>query len=431
MGERHKGPKRSSGRSIDNIPSTGKEGGKTSPQLEQQTRTSLSDTTALGRAPSFLRNKVALFAQGSTFPASVVVLDLTGKIVAVSGERQMLTLPHGAERADAICEGVNYLTLWGEKARSGNPAGAAFVAGLRAVLAGEVEEYSLEYPCHLPTEQRWLFSMAKRILFDSRPYAIICHLEVTKLKTGLALLAEELALTKALAEAANGMRDEFLATMSHELRTPLSIVLGYTDLLREGEFGRLTAQQVEILQRVRKNAYDMLTLISTLLEASSLRSGQASLATTEIPFGELLWQVRQETHELRVTSRLEFIWEIQDTEVMLHTDASKYKTVLRNLISNAVKFTEQGRVEVRGRRKNTGVLVEILDTGIGIAEEDVPRIFAPFYQLSGSTTRNKGGAGLGLYIAQRFVDLLGGTLTIESTVGGGSTFRVWIPSILR
>jgi signal transduction histidine kinase len=241
----------------------------------------------------------------------------------------------------------------------------------------------------------------------------------------------ELRKAKDITTATLQVRENFLATMSHELRTPLSIVIGYTDLLKDSEFGDLSEQQVAILHRVKKNAGDLLALIEALLDASRLQLGRASASVTKVRFGEVLEAVWEETKELRGSSPLQFIYDVQDADAVFYTDVDKFKVIVRNLISNARKFTEHGQVTLRARRGGGGVEVQIIDTGIGIVAEEIPFIFVPFRKVGTALTRNKSGTGLGLYVVKSFVDLLRGTITVESEIGRGSTFRVWLPMALR
>jgi signal transduction histidine kinase len=238
----------------------------------------------------------------------------------------------------------------------------------------------------------------------------------------------ELRKAKDITEATIRAREEFLATMSHELRTPLSVVLGYTDLLEGGEFGGMTEQQVDVLKRVKRNAGELLGLIDALLDASQLQVGRASLSVTEVRLGQLLEDVWTETKDLREGSTIEFRYDVQDPETVLRTDIEKIKIVVRNLLNNARKFTDHGQVMLRGGRKNDGVEICVSDTGIGIEKEEIPFIFQPFRKVGTALTRSKGGAGLGLYVVKNFLDLLRGTISVESEVGRGSTFRIWLPT---
>jgi PAS domain S-box-containing protein len=229
-------------------------------------------------------------------------------------------------------------------------------------------------------------------------------------------------------ERANRLKEEFLAMCSHELRTPLSVIMGYNDLLLDGTFGSLTAEQTNILRRVDKNAQELFALIITLLDLSRLQVGQLPLDFSDISLPNLLREIETETQDRFEKSGLHVVWNIAPEPLLVHTDPLKLKIVIKNLIHNAVKFTEQGSIIVDVHLCTGGVEICVSDTGIGIAPEVLPIIFEPFRQADSSTTRHYGGLGLGLYIVRQLLELLGGTITVESKVGHGSTFRVLIPT---
>jgi signal transduction histidine kinase len=241
-------------------------------------------------------------------------------------------------------------------------------------------------------------------------------------------VAEELREAKEAAEAADRTKTEFLATMSHELRSPLHVILGYDDLLLEGAFGALTDEQLQALRRMRSNARDLLELITTVLDVSQLAAGKLCIESKPVQVEELLRQIEAETQELREQSRLLFIWEKAEPLPVLQTDPGKLKVVIKNLVSNAVKFTERGTVTIAAHSQADGVEICVSDTGIGIASESLPHIFEPFRQLDAASNPRYGGTGLGLHIVKRLLELLGGWVKVESTVGQGSKFRVWLPS---
>ena len=229
-------------------------------------------------------------------------------------------------------------------------------------------------------------------------------------------------------ERANRLKEEFLAMFSHELRTPLSVIMGYNDLLRDGTFGSLTTEQTEILQRVNKNAQELFTLITTILDLSRLQVGQFPLDFTDISLPNLLREIETETQDWFEKSGLHAVWNVAPEPLLVNTDPVKLKIVIKNLIHNAVKFTKQGSITVDVHPCTGGVELCVSDTGIGIAPEMLLIIFEPFRQADSSASRHYGGLGLGLHIVRQFLELLGGTITVESKVGHGSTFRVLIPS---
>lgn len=232
------------------------------------------------------------------------------------------------------------------------------------------------------------------------------------------------------AERANQLKSDFLASVSHELRTPLNIILGYTDLLRDGDFGALMEEQARALEHIRKSAMDLLELVSATLEVSRLATGQRSAAIGEVYLQELIDEVARETRELlREKPRLSSTWQVAPALPSLHTDRVKLKVILKNVLSNAVKFTEEGGISVEVRPRDWGIEISVTDTGIGIAPDILPVIFDMFRQGDSTATRSYGGVGLGLYIVRQMLELLGGTIEVESVVGQGSTFRVWVPDL--
>ncbi len=227
------------------------------------------------------------------------------------------------------------------------------------------------------------------------------------------------------------VKEAFLATMSHELRTPLHQILGYSELLLEEAEDNDPVELASDIGRIQQAATNLHELIRNLLDQSQIASGTVAAAPEEVeilPFVEDLVrsfaphaQARGNTLRLRCP----------DDIGCIVTDVDKLQALLRNLLSNACKFTKDGTIRLSLQRNNAGAnpgfLFSVSDTGIGIAPEAMERLFRPFEQLDGSTTRNFDGAGLGLAVSRHFASLLGGELTAESTPGVGSTFHVQLP----
>jgi len=228
-------------------------------------------------------------------------------------------------------------------------------------------------------------------------------------------------------ERASRLKSDFVATMSHELRTPLNAIMGYNDLLRAGEFGPLTVEQGEIARRVDKCARELLDLINATLDVSRLEAGRLPLDLRETHVPALIGEIDIETRELQDKLDVDFVWNVPDAPPTLFTDPTKLKVVLKNLIGNAVKFTHEGTVSVDVVPCDGGMEFRVSDTGIGIDKQSVAIIFEPFRQAESAPNRRYGGVGLGLYIVRRLLDMLGGTITVESEIGRGSQFRVWVP----
>jgi two-component system, cell cycle sensor histidine kinase PleC len=243
-----------------------------------------------------------------------------------------------------------------------------------------------------------------------------------------AALALENARLLEQAESANRLKSDFLATVSHELRTPLQIILGYKDLLLEQTFGPLTPEQIDTLRRLERSAQGLLELINNTLQVGRLEAGQLPVDIKEVAVAPLLTELQNEMWELFQQSGLQLECRTDPELPTVNTDPNKLKVVIKNLIGNAIKFTEKGKIVVDVQAKGEGVEIAVSDTGTGISPEDLAVIFEAFRQGEQKVlTRRHGGVGLGLYIVKRMLELLGGQVSVESVVGQGSTFRIWLP----
>jgi PAS domain S-box-containing protein len=238
-----------------------------------------------------------------------------------------------------------------------------------------------------------------------------------------------LVRAKEAAEAADRIKDEFLATMSHELRTPLNVILGYTDMLMEEAVGTLSPQQIAILRRIDHNSRVLFELISMVLDLNRLEAGRLPVDVREIQVEQFLTEIKAEMQGLCDQSGLAYKWQVAVGLPPLRTDPGKLKVVIKNLLSNAVKFTKEGGVTVTACQRGEGIEISVTDTGIGIAPDAQAFIFEPFRQVDSSDTRSYSGSGLGLHIVKRLLEVLGGNITVTSAVGRGSTFQVWVPTL--
>jgi len=251
-----------------------------------------------------------------------------------------------------------------------------------------------------------------------------------RIARGIARLASmALANTRLVEELkrANRLKADFVATMSHELRTPLNVIIGYNDLLLDGAFGDVSSEQADTLRRMNRSAWELLDLINATLDVSRIESGQVPVEMREIDLATFISQIEEETQEMRAKPGLDFEWTVAPGLPVLCSDPVKLKVVVRNLVSNAVKFTDAGLITIGVNSDDGGIVFEISDTGIGISAETLEVIFEPFRQIDGSLTRRHGGVGLGLYIARRLLDLIGGRISVSSEVGRGTRVRVWVP----
>jgi two-component system sensor histidine kinase/response regulator len=228
-------------------------------------------------------------------------------------------------------------------------------------------------------------------------------------------------------EHANRLKSDFVATMSHELRTPLHAIIGYNDLVLEGDFGPLDSEQRDALLHVRRSARQLRNVIDAILDLSRLERGQLPLQEEEVKLSELIARIDDELRSAIDKPSVRFSWNVPPDLPVVRTDPGKLSVVLKNVIANALKFTARGEVTVAVRCDNGSVQFRVSDTGIGIAPDTLPIIFEPFRQGERYLTRRYDGLGLGLYVARRLLDALGGTIQVDSEVGRGSSFSIAIP----
>lgn len=229
-------------------------------------------------------------------------------------------------------------------------------------------------------------------------------------------------------ENADRLKSEFVSTVSHELRTPLNVIIGYTEMLRDGAVGDLSGGQRDLVDRLDTRGRELLDLVEATLQVNRLEAGRDQVATAPISLAELVRALDVSTAGLPRPPGVSFEWRLpQAPGAMLRTDRAKLALVVRNLVGNAFKFTAAGKVEVRLAMTADLLTIEVEDTGIGIPADQIPVIFDMFRQVDGSETRKHNGVGLGLYIVKQFVTRLGGRVEVESALGKGSTFRVTFP----
>ena len=226
----------------------------------------------------------------------------------------------------------------------------------------------------------------------------------------------------------NRFKSEFLANMSHELRTPMNAILGYTSLHLDKIYGPVTPKQEEALKRVEAGGKNLLQLINGILDLSKIAAGRMPVYLEEFNLWDLTDEVLKMMDCLAGAKKLALEAAIPP-ETRIRSDRTKLKQILINLISNAIKFTHEGKISVdlaraRGKSRFT---IRVRDTGIGIKAGDIPQLFQEFRQLDASSTRQYGGTGLGLVISRKFAQLMGGDVNVESVPGAGSTFSIDLP----
>ena len=247
-----------------------------------------------------------------------------------------------------------------------------------------------------------------------------------------ARLFREIQEKSAALEQASQHKSQFLANMSHELRTPLNAIIGVTDLLLEDARDLDRPDEIEPLERVLRAGKHLLALINDVLDLSKIEAGKMELHLESFPVAPLLDEVSQTVRTVAETNGNTVRVECAADVGTMRADQTRVRQALLNLASNAVKFTQGGRVTIAAARVGSPagdvIVVKVADTGIGMTPEQTARLFQDFTQADASTTRKYGGTGLGLAISRRFCRMMGGDITVESAPGQGSTFTITLPA---
>jgi signal transduction histidine kinase len=239
-----------------------------------------------------------------------------------------------------------------------------------------------------------------------------------------AAVAEENArLAEALGRS-NQLTTRFAATMSHELRSTLSAIINLTEILTDHHAERSRARHEQVVRLVRQTALESLQVLDATIELSRTEANRQPQQESNVALQDILAQLQSEIAPPQKVEAAQLEWYAASDLPTLRVDPVKVKMILRNLVSNAIRFTPQGKISIAARRDGDSVEIAVSDTGQGIAAEHLPHLFEPFSQVSPAT---HGGGGLGLYIVQRLVQLLGGTVAVESHPGQGSRFSVRLP----
>lgn len=270
------------------------------------------------------------------------------------------------------------------------------------------------------SKQEAYFDAAKLVLYQALAEQGATALQIARLND------ENLRTAERLKEV-DRLKSEFLASMSHELRTPLNSIIGYTEVMLMGLDTELDAELREDVQAIYDNGKHLLNLINDVLDLAKIEAGRLTLNLEEVPLQSVVDAAISSVSGLLVNKPIEFKVEVGEDLPTIWGDPVRLNQILNNLLSNAIKFTDEGRVTLRAFTRDGWACLEVEDTGIGISEADQKRLFERFQQIDGSNARKREGTGLGLAITRHLVTLHGGTITVKSKLGAGSTFTVYLP----
>jgi signal transduction histidine kinase len=259
------------------------------------------------------------------------------------------------------------------------------------------------------------------------------NLHMQENATELEMQAEALEAARDAAESANMAKGKFLATMSHELRTPLNAIGGYADLLLAGVRGELTDIQKSDIERIYRSGKHLLGLINDILNFTKLEAGHVEFAIDDLRLAPIFSAIEELVQPDIASKSITFTQRMDAEDITVRGDREKVGRILLNLVTNAVKFTDQGgRVDMVAECEGDLVRINVTDTGRGIAPEHLQQIFEPFVQIERERTpSNRQGVGLGLSISRELADAMGGQLSARSSPGAGSTFTVTLPMAMR
>jgi len=229
------------------------------------------------------------------------------------------------------------------------------------------------------------------------------------------------------AQAADQLKSAFLATMSHELRTPLNSIIGFTGIMLQGLTGPLNDEQQKQMTMVQNSSRHLLSLINDVLDISKIEAGQLVLSCLPFDLAAAVDKMVKLVSPLAEKKGIELRLDLAHAPATITTDQRRLEQVILNLLNNSVKFTEEGYVAVACRRQNDLVVLSFSDTGIGMQQEELQHLFQPFRQIDTGLSRKREGTGLGLSICKKIVEMMGGSIEVQSSWGQGSTFRVLLP----
>jgi PAS domain S-box-containing protein len=377
--------------------------------LEQSNRELEDLAVERDQALAVLRaSEVKYRALVDTSPDGITMTDLEGKLLLCNQQTARL---HGYENPEAMF-GLNVFEMISPEDRR-----VAMQNAQKTLEQGKVT--NIEYTMLCKDGSSFPAELSAALIRDSEgsPATFIAITrDITERKR--AMEAEKRLLL---------LKEEFIASVSHDLRTPLFSLNGYIDLLRNGKVNDAEVQK-EFLTRASIDVTRLMDMVNELLDVSRLESNRLVLNWDEVDLGAIILEVLQSYQEQASAKLVSLIYTPVDSALMAEADSSRMRRVFANLVENAIKFSDiDGDILVSGASRNGNISIQITDHGCGIPSEDCVRVFDKFFQVDHTLKKNRFGTGLGLYIAKQIVEAHGGSITVESQLGNGSTFTVSIP----
>lgn len=273
-------------------------------------------------------------------------------------------------------------------------------------------------------EPFWIEGLGTKIIYQNQPANIVVIRDITVRKK----VEEALINAKTAAETADRTKSEFLTNMSHELKTPLNSVIGFSDLLKEGIAGPLNEKQSRYVQFISLSGKNLLNIINNILELSKAEAGNEELNIEKFSIDEsinkVILRIIPQAQEINIKLK----YNSENRRLWISADEGKFRQIINNLLSNAIKFTPAGgSIDISSKQEGDFVIITVRDTGVGIPEDSLDKIFEPFIQIDSSLSRTFEGTGLGLTLVKKYVEMHGGNIHVESKIGEGSSFRFELP----
>jgi len=351
-----------------------------------------------------------------SLPEHIAVLNEEGVVTMVNEPWKRFACANGGDPG-AVSVGANYLEVCRRAVADGDIGAEIALRGLDEVLAGRLDEFEMEYPCHSPQQERWFLMHAQRAS-ASAARVVLSHTDITERRQAEQALQD-----------ADRRKDEFLATLAHELRNPLAP-------LRSGlEVMRLASATPEAIERTRiimdRQLSQLVRLVDDLLDVSRITYGKLELRKERIDLAKVLYSALETSrltiekmgHHLNVT--------LPPEPVILEADFTRLAQIFLNLLTNAAKYSEpRGEIWLTAQLDGAEAVISVRDRGIGIASQQLPHIFDLFSQIDRSLEKAQGGLGIGLMLVKRLVEMHGGSVEAKSAgVGLGSEFIVRLPTV--